>query len=79
MMTVPKCPNGGAARWTATYRVQAERTWSIGEGDSEPTLDHEDGDFGEWDDVRCATCHQPPSDEMRPAVLDRMLGAAGQE
>lgn len=57
-MTVPNCANCGAARWAAIYRVQAERIWSIGEGDSEPSLDHEEEDFGEWDHVHCSVCHQ---------------------
>ncbi len=75
-MNTPKCPGCGTASWTGTYRAQVERTWAVGVDALEPTLEHEDEDFGEWDEVMCSACHRPASGRMRDRVLWRLLGSA---
>lgn len=76
-MTIPDCRVCGAAHWTGTYLSQNERRWSIERGQEVPSLDYEDEDFGEWNDLRCLDCDQPPDSELHSAVLNALLGASG--
>jgi hypothetical protein len=74
-VSIPKCPKCGTAHWTGTYRVQVERTWSVSDDASEPALEHEDEDFGEWGEIVCSACQRAADGEVRAQVLERLLGA----
>lgn len=70
---MPTCPACGSAAWTATYRAQVERIWSVSGQAPQPHCDYEDEDFGEWDTPSCSSCGAAASGLLGNAVLDALL------
>lgn len=73
-MTFPHCPDCGDAIWTATYRAQVERSWTVSALLPAPLIDREDEDFGEWDEACCVSCGHTPVGQIAADVEALLRG-----